>query len=89
VTYAAIYVGQSGYRRVLVNHYMSAESLLPWRLPEAGKHMAIADYCDIVLVAGSDPYSWKGTEDIAFPKVRPSGEGGCENWGSRKEKEIE
>lgn len=78
---------QSGYRRVLVNHYMSASSLLPWRLPEEGEHMAIADYRDIVMVAGHDPYSWKGIKDIASPMVRPSGEGGCENWGSRKKKE--
>ena len=27
---------ESGYRRVLVNHYMSAESLLPWRGPKEG-----------------------------------------------------
>ncbi len=78
---------QSGYRRVLVNHYMSASSLLPWRLPEEGEYMAIADYRDIVMVAGSDPYSWKGTCDIASPMVRPSGEGGCENWGSKKKSE--
>ena len=78
---------QSGYRRVLVNHYMSAESLLPWRLPEEGEHMATADYRDIVMVAGMDPYGWKGTRDIAKPMVRPSGEGGCESWGSCKKKE--
>ncbi len=77
---------QSGYRRVLVNHYMSAESLLPWRLPEEGEHMATADYRDIVMVAGMDPYEWKGTRDIAKPMVRPSGEGGCESWGLREKK---
>jgi hypothetical protein len=32
---------------------------------------------DIVLVAGRDPYAWKGTEEIATAHVRPSGEGGC------------
>lgn len=73
---------QTGYRRVLVNHYMSASSLLPWRDPKDGEYMAIADYRDIVMVAGKDPYFWKNTEDIAKPLVRPSGEGGCENWGS-------
>ena len=78
---------QSGYRRVLVNHYMSASSLLPWRPPKEGEHMAIADYRDIVMVAGNDPYSWKGTIDIATPMVRPSGEGGCENWGAKKKPE--
>lgn len=79
---------QSGYRRVLVNHYMSASSLLPWRLPEENEYMAIADYRDIVMVAGKDPYFWKTTKDIAKPLVRPSGEGGCEKWGSRARKEV-
>jgi phytanoyl-CoA hydroxylase len=78
---------KSGYRRVLVNHYMSASSLLPWKLPEGKEYMATADYRDIVMVAGKDPYYWKGTKDIAKPMVRPSGEGGCEKWGARREKE--
>ena len=72
---------QAGYRRVLVNHYMSAESLLGWRRPEEGTQMAVADYRDIVMVAGHDPYGWKGVEDIAVPMVRPSGEGGCSKDG--------
>jgi phytanoyl-CoA hydroxylase len=72
---------QSGYRRVLVNHYMRAESLLPWRQPREHEHMAITDYRDIVMVAGQDPYAYKGTEDIARPHVRPSGEGGCSKDG--------
>ena len=71
---------QNGYRRVLVNHYMSAQSLLPWRPPKQGENMATADYRDIVMVAGSDPYAYKGTEDIAQATVRPSGEGGCVTW---------
>ncbi len=77
---------QRSYRRVLVNHYMSASSLLPWRLPQEGEHMAVADYRDIVMVAGEDPYAWKGTVDLATPGVRPSGEGGCGKWGSREKK---
>lgn len=72
---------QAGFRRVLVNHYMSAESLLPWRPPKEGEQMAVADYRDVVMVAGTDPYAWKGTEDIAVPRVRPSGEGGCSKDG--------
>lgn len=68
---------QSGYRRVLVNHYMSAESLLPWFLPREGEHQGINDFRDIVMIAGQDPYAWKGIENRTFPKVRPSGEGGC------------
>ena len=72
---------QSGYRRVLVNHYMNAASLLPWQRPNDAKtQMALADYRDIVMVAGVDPYAYKGIEDIAQAQVRPSGEGGCVDW---------
>ena len=70
--------GRHGYRRALADHYMSAESLLPWHPPVAGEHMAIADYRDIVLVAGEDPYAYKGIEDIARPSSRPDKEGGCD-----------
>jgi ectoine hydroxylase-related dioxygenase (phytanoyl-CoA dioxygenase family) len=67
-----------GFRRSLVNHYMSAESLLPWHWGEkpAGS-LAALDYRDIVMVAGKDPYAWKGVEQRAGAHVRPSGEGGC------------
>lgn len=68
---------RSGFRRALVNHYMSAESLLPWNAPRPGEKMGTLDYRDIVMVAGRDPYAWKGTEDRASAHVRPSGEGGC------------
>lgn len=67
----------SGYRRALVNHYMSAESLLPWLWPDKPTGMALHDHRDIVLVAGRDPYAYKGTENIMEAHVRPSGEGGC------------
>jgi len=70
-----------GYRRALVNHYMSAESYLPWfwdKLPE-GKGASNADCRDIVMVAGEDPYPHKGTDQRHGPHVRPSGEGGCGN----------
>jgi ectoine hydroxylase-related dioxygenase (phytanoyl-CoA dioxygenase family) len=66
-----------GYRRVLVNHYMNANSLLPWRTPDEGDHMAIADYRDIVMIAGNDPYAYKGLADIADAYVRPERQGGC------------
>lgn len=66
----------SGFRRVLVNHYMSAESLLPWRYEE-NKGIAKMDYRDIVMIAGEDPYSWKPVENIAKPHVRREGKGGC------------
>jgi len=55
------------YRRALANHYMSAESLLPWHGNMGGGQ---GDYRDVVLVAGQDPYAYKGTEDIAQVWVR-------------------
>jgi phytanoyl-CoA hydroxylase len=70
--------GKHGYRRALANHYMSAESLLPWRPPREGEHMAMADYRDIGMVAGTDPYAYKGLEDIARPYSRPDRDGGCD-----------
>jgi phytanoyl-CoA hydroxylase len=70
--------GAHGLRRALANHYMSAESLLPWRKPREGEHMAKVDHRDIVMVAGTDPYAWKGTEDLHRASVRPDREGGCD-----------
>jgi phytanoyl-CoA hydroxylase len=68
---------------------MSAESLLPWQLihknpdgsieANANIGVAQADYRDIVMVAGEDPYAYKGIDDFASPHVRVSGEGGCGN----------
>ena len=58
-----------GYRRAIVNHYMSARSLLPWTfgIPPRPR----SDVRDFELVAGEDPYSWKGKESLTFPFVRP------------------
>ena len=42
---------------------MSAQSLLPWRSPRDGEHMAMVDDRDIVMVAGEDPYAYRGFED--------------------------
>ena len=47
----------AGYRRVLVNHYMSGESMLPW--DQGGRLRASQDFRDIVMVAGEDPYAFK------------------------------
>lgn len=63
----------TGFRRALANHYMSAQSLLPWQPPREGEHMAKADFRDIVMVAGDDPYAYKGHEDRAVPHVRSAG----------------
>lgn len=75
---------KSGYRRALVNHYMSASSLLPWRQPEAGVSMAWADYRDIVMVAGKDPYAYMGTKNLVGAFVRAQGLGGCVNWDTKE-----
>jgi len=68
---------RSGLRRALINHYMSAQSLLPWTQPPTGVHVAKWDCRDIVMVAGRDPYAWRGTADITRPHIRPDRDGGC------------
>jgi ectoine hydroxylase-related dioxygenase (phytanoyl-CoA dioxygenase family) len=57
------------FRTALVNHYMSADSMLPW--DQDGNLPATEDLRDIVLVAGKDPYAWKGTVDLNKPYLRP------------------
>ena len=74
-------VSRGAFRRALVNHYMSAESVLPWRLPQAGERMATADFRDIVMVAGEDPYAVRGTEELSRSHVRAAGDGGCLGFG--------
>ncbi|MFZ4506536.1 MAG: phytanoyl-CoA dioxygenase family protein [Fimbriimonas sp.] len=77
----------AGFRRSLVNHYMSAESFLPWygaSIPD-DQPVSTADHRDITLIAGVDPYAFKGTENRHGVHVRPSGEGGC---GSMKYNEA-
>ena len=49
------------YRRVLVNHYCNAWSLLPWEMKK-DERPANADYRCIIPVSGVDPYAWKGYE---------------------------
>jgi phytanoyl-CoA hydroxylase len=61
---------RNGTRRALVNHYMSAQSLLPWFPPGDHEVMATADHRDVLLVAGQDPYAFKGTADLMRPYVR-------------------
>jgi phytanoyl-CoA hydroxylase len=68
---------RTGLRRALINHYMSAQSLLPWTQPPEGVHVAKWDCRDIVMVAGRDPYAWRGTADITRPYIRPDRDGGC------------
>ncbi len=68
---------RTGYRRALVNHYMSAESLLPWHPPKEGQGMGDLDCRDIVMIAGTDPHAHRGIHRENATFVRPSGEGGC------------
>jgi phytanoyl-CoA hydroxylase len=50
------------FRRALVNHYMSAESFLPW---DWDGNLSLKEYMrDIIMVAGNDPYPEKGIEDL-------------------------
>jgi phytanoyl-CoA hydroxylase len=69
--------GKRGYRRAIVDHYMSAESLLPWGPLPTGGYVGGHDFRDIVMVAGSDPYEYKGTENILTTSSRPDKDGGC------------
>lgn len=71
-------VAKHSLRRAIANHYMSAQSLLPWRALRPGEHMAIVDDRDIVLVSGEDPYAYKGFEDNHKAYLRPDREGGCD-----------
>ena len=64
--------GRHGYRRALANHYMSAESLLPWSPPGPHEHMGIADFRDIVLVAGEG--AWETHPTKSLPSTRRMGE---------------
>ncbi len=68
---------ESGFRRSLVNHYMSAESLLPWINPAGPFSVATLNHRDIVMIAGEDPYAFQGMVDVHGPHVRPDGKGGC------------
>lgn len=57
------------FRTALVNHYMSAESMLPW--DQDGRLEPTEDLRDIVMVAGQDPYRYKGTINVNLPYLRP------------------
>ncbi len=70
-------VAASGYRRALVNHYMNADSLLPWFGKNVPTSVALADSRDIVMIAGEDPYAYKGILEQHRAGLRPTGEGGC------------
>jgi phytanoyl-CoA hydroxylase len=76
----------SGFRRSLVNHYMSAESLLPWYdgiTPQSG-NFATLDNRNVVMVVGEDPYEFRGYTDNFGVHIRPDGKGGCGNFEYNK-----
>jgi len=78
--------GKTGPRRALVNHFMSAESLLPLFPAKASEDLQSGeiDFRDIVMVAGKDPYAYKGMEEKSLPHVRPDGRGGCAKYLAKK-----
>ena len=57
-----------GFRRALVFHYMSAESMLPW--DNDGRFPHTEDMRDVVLVAGQDPHEHKGVAEVTRPFLR-------------------
>ena len=61
------------FRRSLLFVYASAETPMAWHPTDVTKASALSDYRDIVMVAGADPYAWKGTPDIGRAYVRKPG----------------
>ena len=48
----------------------------------------MADYRDIVMVAGIDPYPERGILDVNKAFVRGAGEAGCVNWDTKEKQEY-
>ncbi|MCY3994069.1 MAG: phytanoyl-CoA dioxygenase family protein [Caldilineaceae bacterium] len=61
---------KESYRRVLVNHYLSSESLLPWIKTSDEQPVARVDVRRVIPVAGVDPYAWKGYEKSPAEETR-------------------
>ena len=61
---------EDSYRRVLVNHYLSSESLLPWVKTSDEQPVARVDVRRVIPVAGVDPYAWKGYEKSPAEETR-------------------
>jgi len=57
------------FRTALVSHYMSAASMLPWNWD--GRLELKEDMRDIIMVAGQDPYAYKGIQYLTYPFLRP------------------
>jgi ectoine hydroxylase-related dioxygenase (phytanoyl-CoA dioxygenase family) len=63
----------SGFRRSLLFVYVSAETPMHWHPTDFHQASAVSDWRDIVLVAGKDPYAWKGVTDLGRAYVRKPG----------------
>ena len=61
----------AGFRHSIQFVYMRAESLLPW--DQVSRSPTADDYRDIIMVAGEDPYAYKGIADIGRPYMRRPG----------------
>jgi len=59
------------FRRALLFVYCSAET--PLAFDPTSYQPTGADYRDIVMVAGRDPYAWKGTTRVGAPYMRKAG----------------
>jgi ectoine hydroxylase-related dioxygenase (phytanoyl-CoA dioxygenase family) len=65
--------GVGRFRRSLLFVYANAATPMAWHPTDVSKASALYDYRDIVMVAGEDPYAWKGTPDIGRAYVRKPG----------------
>ncbi len=62
---------RDGFRRSLLYVYANAETQV---LFDPSTYQPTADdYRDIVMIAGTDPYAWKGTARKGEPYLRPAG----------------
>ena len=62
---------ETHFRHSIQFVYMRAESLLPW--DQVGRAPTGDDYRDIIMVAGEDPYAYKGITDLSAPYMRHPG----------------
>ena len=60
-----------GFRRALLYVYCSAHSTMAF--DPTSYQPSANDYRDIVMVAGNDPYAWKGQQALGVPSMRKAG----------------
>lgn len=60
-----------GFRRALLYVYCSAHSTMSF--DPTSYQPSANDYRDIVMVAGNDPYAWKGIHPLGGPSMRKAG----------------